>query len=70
MQRHKFSIGQSVRSAGTTVPSVHQRSLVAIPAGSYKIVRHMPAVEGQLQYHVRSTQDGHERVVVEGDLCP
>ena len=70
MQEHKFAAGESVRSPGTTSPSLYGRNVVLVPAGSYDIVRQLPPLEGRPQYRVRSAIDGHERVVVEDDLCP
>ena len=69
MQEHKFIAGQSVRSLGTTSTSLYGRNIVLMPAGIYDIVRTMPMLAGKLQYRVRSSSDGHERVVVEDDLC-
>ena len=68
MQQHKFDVGQSVRASGSTIPSFYGRSMVAIPAGEYAVVRQMPAIQAGPQYRVRSNADGHERVVLENDL--
>lgn len=70
MQEHKFALGQSVSSLGTTVATLYGPDMVLMPAGAYSIVRQMPPLQGRPQYRIRSVADGHERVVVEGDLCP
>jgi hypothetical protein len=70
MHEHKFAVGESVRSAGSTVPSLYGQPMVMMPAGAYQIVRQMPALDGRAQYHVRSVGDGHVRAVVESDLSP
>ena len=69
MRQHKFIAGQSVRSSGTTSPSLYGRNIVLMAAGAYDIVRTLPMLAGHLQYRVRSLSDGHERVAVEDDLC-
>lgn len=63
MLRHKYKIGDLV--------------IVAMPAialgGRYPrcvVLRQLPPEGQQLQYHVKSADDGHERVVVEGHLRP
>ncbi|MSP04160.1 MAG: hypothetical protein EXR05_02715 [Acetobacteraceae bacterium] len=58
---HKFQIGQAVhlmpgRQDGNT------------PAGAYTIQRQLPIEGRNVQYRVKNTRDGHERVVPEGQL--
>ena len=69
MQEHKFALGQSVRSLGISLPSLYGPPAVLMPAGSYDIVRLLPLAQGRPQYRIRSARDGHERVVMEDDLC-
>jgi hypothetical protein len=69
MREHKFTLGQSVRSLGVSLPSLYGPPAVLMPAGSYHIVRQLPPLQGRPQYRIRSAGDGHERVVVEDDLC-
>jgi hypothetical protein len=40
----------------------------AAPEGRFEIVRLMPLEHGNYQYRIRSVMDGHERVVLEGEL--
>jgi hypothetical protein len=60
MTVHKFRAGQSItilpRAGGT--PS----------RGKFTIVRLLPQERGINQYRIRSTIDGHERVVVESEI--
>jgi len=61
MELHKFKPGQSVEFVAS------DRRLK--PLGVFKIVRVMPSERGILQYRIKSAMDGHERVVMEGDLA-
>ena len=58
---HKFKIGQTVEFATS--------DLRLKPLGLFKIVRVMPSERGIQQYRIKSDRDGHERVVMEGDLA-
>ena len=60
MERHRFKVGDTVR--------VSQRVNPHIPAGSYKVVRLLPAEGRDHQYRLQSSLDGRERVVRESDL--
>ncbi|QNT70810.1 hypothetical protein HQ394_17695 [Defluviicoccus vanus] len=61
MKSHKFAVGQTVRySPGSKSYSA--------PADSYKVVRLLPAEANDYQYRVKSSADGHERVVKESQL--
>ncbi|MGE0425702.1 MAG: hypothetical protein AB7O88_25810 [Reyranellaceae bacterium] len=60
MHAHKFKVGDYVRVAPRTVG--------AVPAGRYQVVRQMPPEGAQNQYRVRYVDDGHERMVKESDL--
>jgi hypothetical protein len=61
MDLHKFKPGQAVEFAAS--------DLRLKPLGVFKIVRVMPSERGILQYRIKSVMDGHERVVMEGDLA-
>jgi hypothetical protein len=61
MTTHKFAVGQTVRF------SPDSRSPATV-RGSYKILRLLPAEANDHQYRVKSTLDGHERVVKESQL--
>jgi hypothetical protein len=60
-QQHKFLVGESVHFTPglITEPSA---------CGTYTIVRGLPDAGGILQYRVRATADGQERVVREDQL--
>ena len=60
MEKHRFKVGDAVR--------VHQSANPHIPRGSYKVVRLLPAEGSDHQYRLKSSLDGHERVVRETDL--
>jgi hypothetical protein len=60
MKARKYRNGQTV----TMTPSRAR----AAPKGRFEIVRLMPIEHGNYQYRIRSVMDGHERVVLEGEL--
>jgi hypothetical protein len=59
---HKFAVGQRV----VFTPGALDR---AAPRGTYEIVRLLPPSASINQYRIKSTLDGHERVVQEGQLA-
>src|ERR1700733_3841265 len=62
MQRHKFAVGQVV----DFLPGPADAN---VPRGKYTIQRLMPSETKDLQYRVKHTPDGHERVVLESQLA-
>jgi hypothetical protein len=56
----RFSVGQVVRF----LPGTHERAY----GGLYEVVARLPEERGERQYRVRSTQDGHERMVRESQI--
>ena len=63
MMYHRFKIGQAV-----VVPLSGPQE--AIPPGPYVIVRLLPLVDGEPHYRVKSSVDGHERALLEGQIRP
>ena len=61
MEDHKFAVGQTVQFT----PGALDR---AAPRGTYTIVRLLPPAARVNQYRIKSTADGHERVVQEVQL--
>jgi hypothetical protein len=61
MELHKFKLGQSVEFVAS--------DLRLKPLGMFQVVRVMPVERGIQQYRVKSVVDGHERMVMEGDLA-
>ena len=61
MELHKFKPGQSVEFVAS--------DLRLKPLGVFKIVRVMPSERGIRQYRIKSVMDGHERMVMEGELA-
>jgi hypothetical protein len=63
MPGHKFTVGQSVDFSP---------SRLGVPASSreYKILRLLPAENGQLQYRIKCSAENFERVAKESDLSP
>lgn len=59
MAAHKFKVGQLV-----TLQSKRH----GVFAERFEVVRLLPAEKGVFQYRIRSTRDGHERVVIESEL--
>ncbi len=61
MTQHKYKIGE-------VVGLMSNRLDANIPGGSYTVQRLMPASGRDLQYRLKNTRDGHERVVRESQL--
>lgn len=58
---HKYKTGESVTL-------VTKRMYETKSLGVFHVVRLLPMERGGNQYRIRSVADGHERVVVEGEL--
>jgi hypothetical protein len=61
MPYHRYRVGQTV-----VAPSGVRGALM--PFGPYVIVRLLPLVDREPHYRVRSTVDGHERALLEGQI--
>jgi hypothetical protein len=61
MPYHRYKVGQTV-----VVPSGGRDAL--LPSGPYVIVRLLPLVAQEPHYRVKSTVDGHERALLEGQI--
>jgi hypothetical protein len=61
MPYHRYKVGQTV-----VAPSGVRDAL--IPSGPYVIVRLLPLVGQEPHYRVKSTVDGHERALLEGQI--
>lgn len=61
MPGHKFKVGQTLQFS----PNMYESSA---RKGSYTVVRLLPADSGFNQYRIKSSLDGHERVVREHQL--
>jgi hypothetical protein len=61
MAAHKFTVGQRVVFSPERLDS-------NAPRGIYTVVRPMPSETRDLQYRIKDTRDGHERVVRESQL--
>jgi hypothetical protein len=57
---HKFKAGQTV--------AVAPRRYNPLIGGRFTVVRILPTERGSNQYRIRSVADGHERVVMEGEI--
>lgn len=62
MMYHKYKVGQTVN----IIPNRLDRQM---PSGAYTVQRLLPIEGVDIRYRVRNTQDGHERVVLEGQLA-
>ena len=62
MPGHKFKVGQTLLFS----PNIFEGSA---RKGSYTVVRLLPAEAGANQYRIKSSLDGHERVVLEHQLA-
>jgi hypothetical protein len=61
MTYHKYKVGQTVN----LIPNRLDRHL---PSGAYTVLRLLPIEGLDIRYRVKSARDGHERVVLEGQL--
>jgi len=61
MAAHKFKAGQSVMLLAEATRT-H-------PGGRFKVVRTLPTERGINLYRIQSATDGHERVVMEGEIA-
>ena len=57
---HQFKVRQKVTLVGSRGHPT--------PRDLFEIVRVLPAEHGNNQYRIKSTVDGHERVVTEGEI--
>jgi hypothetical protein len=60
MAVHRFKVGQRV--------SIRRRHAQLDGSGDYKIIRLMPASEGENQYRVKGNAEPFERVVKESEI--
>lgn len=65
MESHRYRVGQTVRF----VKASRSSGVGGTPTGSFEVVRLLPNYQGNNQYRVQSTVDGHQRVVVEGEIA-
>jgi len=59
---HKFKIGQTVRFEPNTW---HSRN--SMP-GWYEVRKQLPERNGEFEYHIKSTNEAHERVATESQI--
>jgi hypothetical protein len=62
---HKFKIGQTVRFESN---SSRRFSFSSAAPGSYEVRKHLPERNGEFEYHVKSSNEAHERVVSESQI--
>ncbi len=65
MDTHRYRVGQTVRF----VKASRNTSVAGAPAGNFRVVSLLPEYLGNYQYRLKSTSDGHERVVIEGEIA-
>jgi hypothetical protein len=61
MQAHRYAVGDMVHFTPGAFDQNARR-------GSYRVLRHLPAEGADNQYRIKSSLDGHERVVKESQL--
>ena len=66
MTSHKFRLGQTVRF----IRLPERKIFGGTPDGDFRIVALLPEYKGTYQYRVESTNDDHNRVVVESEIAP
>ena len=65
MDSHRYRVGQTVRY----IKAARGAGMRMTPNESFRVVRLLPEYQGNNQYRVKSTTDGHERVVGEGEIA-
>jgi hypothetical protein len=58
-----------IYKTGESVTLVTRKIYSRESLGVFQVVRLLPVEQGGAQYRIRSVADGHERVVVEGELA-
>ena len=61
MKGHKYPVGETVHFTPGAFDQDARR-------GNYRVLRHLPAEGTDNQYRIKSSLDGHERVVRESQL--
>lgn len=61
MSDYKFKAGQTVR--------ILPNRYAVKGNGRFTVMRVLPAERGMNQYRIKSTEDGHERVVMENEVA-
>jgi len=70
MREHGFKVGAIIRYAAGRSPLTRKASNAGARLDRFEIVRQLPNEGGGFQYRIRSKADGHERIVVEGEIGP
>lgn len=65
MDSHRYQVGQTVRF----IKASRGVGLGRTSSDYFRVVRLLPEYQGNNQYRVKSTSDGHERVVGEGEIA-
>ena len=63
-EQHRYSVGQTVKFAKAS----RGNGLGGTPGGSFRVIGLLPDYNGNYQYRVQSTNDGHQRVVTEAEI--
>lgn len=63
MTGHKYKIGQIVY-----LDAKKFYLPLGVPRGPYKVLKRLPAANGEFQYVIRSTDSPHEHIVREREL--
>jgi hypothetical protein len=64
MDTHRYEVGQTVRF----IKASRGMGVAGASGDNFRVVRLLPEYQGNNQYRVKSTSDGHERVVGEGEI--
>jgi hypothetical protein len=59
---HKFEVGQTVRFEPNTW--YHRNSML----GFYEVRKQLPERNGEFEYHLKSSNEAHERVAAESQI--
>lgn len=69
MADHRFKAGQTVQVKQTDRHGLKRPGYGLAPHGKFQIVRPLPPEQGHNQYRIKSSLDGHERVVKEYEIA-
>jgi hypothetical protein len=59
---HKFEVGQTVQFEASTWHFRNSQS------GLYEVRRQLPERNGEFEYHIKSSNEAHERVATESQI--
>jgi len=66
--RHHFDVGEKVRFSAGRSPLTRKQPVSTASMVTFEVVRQLPNEGNGFQYRIKNKADGHERIVVEGEI--